>query len=78
MKGLLKRLWTREGGQDIPEYALLLVLICLSLVTAVSALGMAVNKTFTSAPANLSAPAASFQSYPSGSDAGSGPSFNSA
>ena len=78
MKRLLKRLWNQEAGEDIPEYALLLVLICLSLVTAVSALGMAVNKTYTNAPTALSAPATTFHSYPSSSDAGSTLSGNSA
>ena len=78
MNGLLKRLWNQEGGEDIPEYALLLVLICLSLVTAISALGMAVNKSYTNAPTALSAPAPTFQSYPSSSDTGSTLSGNSA
>lgn len=78
MKRFFKRLWNPEGGQEMSEYALLLLLICLSLVTAASALGTAINKSYTNAPTNLSAPAAPFHSYPSSSDTGSTFSGNSA
>jgi Flp pilus assembly pilin Flp len=57
MKRFLKILWIREGGQDIPEYALLLALICLALVTAVSVFGMATNKTYVNASDNFAASA---------------------
>jgi Flp pilus assembly pilin Flp len=61
MKRFLKILWTREGGQDIPEYALLLALICLALVTAVSVFGMATNKTYVNASGTFSVSATPIQ-----------------
>lgn len=55
MTELLKRLWQEEEGQDLTEYALLLVLIALVCVAAVGALGTAVNSVFTNAGSNLTA-----------------------
>jgi pilus assembly protein Flp/PilA len=49
MKNLLIRLWKEEEGQDITEYALLLVLIALGSVAMVTAVGAKVNTIFTNA-----------------------------
>lgn len=47
MAELLDRLWREEEGQDLTEYALLLVLISLVVVVAVGRLGSTVNSIFT-------------------------------
>jgi Flp pilus assembly pilin Flp len=41
MTQCLKRLWTEEKGESLPEFALLLFLVCL---TAVSAMGGVATK----------------------------------
>jgi pilus assembly protein Flp/PilA len=53
MKNLLKRLWREEEGQDLTEYALLLVLIALAAVTTVTTLGNAVKDVFSNAAVSL-------------------------
>ena len=53
MTELLKRLWQEEEGQDLTEYALLLVLISLVAVAAMGELGSAVSDAFSNAAANL-------------------------
>ena len=53
MKNLVKKLWQQEEGQDLTEYALLLVLIALAAVTAMKGLATAISSTFTSIAANL-------------------------
>lgn len=55
MTELLKRLWQEEEGQDLTEYALLLVLISLVAVAAMGALGSAVSDAFSNAATNLTA-----------------------
>jgi pilus assembly protein Flp/PilA len=54
MKNLLKRLWQEDEGQDLTEYALLVVLIALAAVAAMNRLAGAISTTFTSVAANLS------------------------
>ena len=49
MKHLLLRLWHDESGQDLTEYALLLVLIALAAIAAMSAVGVAINGVFSNA-----------------------------
>jgi pilus assembly protein Flp/PilA len=46
MKTLLVRLWKDEQGQDLTEYALLLVLLTLAAVGALGTLASAINGTF--------------------------------
>jgi pilus assembly protein Flp/PilA len=46
MKHLLKRLWQEEDGQDLTEYALLVVLIALAAVTAMQGLATAISTAF--------------------------------
>jgi pilus assembly protein Flp/PilA len=53
MKNLLKRLWKEEEGQDVVEYALLLVLISLVAIVSMENVGNAVIKVFSNAAANL-------------------------
>lgn len=53
MKNLLKKLWPEEEGQDLTEYALLVVLIALAAVAAMNGLATAITSTFSSVAANL-------------------------
>ena len=49
----LKRLWNEEEGQDLVEYALLVVLIALAATVGMKALATAINSTFGAAGTNL-------------------------
>lgn len=51
---LIKRLWHEEEGQDLTEYALLLVLIALALVTTIPTFAAALKSIFTNATNALS------------------------
>jgi pilus assembly protein Flp/PilA len=53
MKNHLMRLWKEEEGQDVVEYALLLVLISLIAILSMQAVGTAVSNVFSNAAANL-------------------------
>jgi Flp pilus assembly pilin Flp len=53
MRNRLMRLWKEEEGQDLTEYALLLVLLALSAIGALGTLAKAINGTFTNAAGNL-------------------------
>lgn len=53
MSKLMKRLWHEDEGQDLTEYALLLVLIALVAIVAMKTFGSAVSSTFSIASANL-------------------------
>ncbi len=55
MKTILARLWNEEQGQDLTEYALLLVLIALASMAALTPLATAINGVFTNAASNLTA-----------------------
>ncbi len=54
MKNLVRRLWQDEAGQDLTEYALLLVLIALVCVITIQTLGQAISNVYTNASTNLS------------------------
>ena len=56
MKRLLNRLWTEDAGQDLTEYALLVVLIALAAIAAVSQFAAAIAGVFNNAGASLAAP----------------------
>jgi Flp pilus assembly pilin Flp len=56
MKELLTRLWTDQAGQDLTEYALLVVLIALAAVAAVSQFAKAIGGVFNNAGASLANP----------------------
>jgi pilus assembly protein Flp/PilA len=53
MRTVLARLWKEEEGQDLTEYALLLVLIALGSMAALSPLAGAINNVFSKAATNL-------------------------
>ena len=53
MKNFLARLWKEEEGQDLTEYALLLVLLSLAAVASLSSLASAINSVFSTAVVNL-------------------------
>jgi len=53
MKHLL-RLWNEEQGQDLVEYALLLVLVSLGAVASMRSLATAISDAFSNAAGNLS------------------------
>ena len=53
MKHLIKRLWEEEKGQDLTEYALLLVLLSLAAVAFLTPLADAINNVFNNAAGNL-------------------------
>jgi pilus assembly protein Flp/PilA len=54
MINLLERLWTEEEGQDLTEYALLLVLLALAASATLSALATAIKGVFSNAATNMS------------------------
>ncbi len=49
MKKLAGRLWREQRGQDLTEYALLMVLLSLAAVAFVGPLATAVNDVFSNA-----------------------------
>jgi pilus assembly protein Flp/PilA len=53
MKNLMIRLWKEEEGQDLTEYALLLVLLSLAAIGTLSTLASAINSVFNKAAQNL-------------------------
>jgi Flp pilus assembly pilin Flp len=53
MRTILARLWNEEAGQDLTEYALLLVLIALASMAALTPLATAINSVFSNAASNL-------------------------
>ncbi|HEV2387743.1 MAG TPA: Flp family type IVb pilin [Candidatus Acidoferrales bacterium] len=53
MLNLLRHVWRDEEGQDLVEYALLLVLVALGAVLAMKSLASAISDAFSSASANL-------------------------
>ena len=53
MKNLMIRLWKEEEGQDLTEYALLVVLIALVAITGITGVGTAVSKVFSNAAVSL-------------------------
>jgi len=57
MKQQLIRLWKEEEGQDLTEYALLLVLIALAAIAVMSNLGVAINAVFSQGASSLSSAA---------------------
>ena len=54
MKQILRRLWKETAGQNMTEYALLLVLIALAAVASMSTLASTIKNVFSNAAANLS------------------------
>ena len=53
LTNVLRRLWKDESGQDLTEYALLMVLIALVAVVSMRTLGETVSNVFSNAAQNL-------------------------
>lgn len=53
MKCLILHLWKDESGQDLTEYALLLVLISLVAITSMQRIATAIRTVFNTAATNL-------------------------
>jgi pilus assembly protein Flp/PilA len=53
MRAILKRLWADEEGQDLTEYALLVVLLGLAAIAGMQSLARAINNSFSAAGSNL-------------------------
>ncbi len=49
MDATLKRLWKEEEGQDLTEYALLMVLIALVAIASMQTLGTTISNVFSNA-----------------------------
>ncbi len=54
MPELMMSLWRKEDGQDLTEYALLLVLVALVALAALQAIGSSVSNVFSNAATNMS------------------------
>jgi len=54
MMRVLARLWKEESGQDLTEYALLLVLLILAAVSTFGTLANSIGTAFLAAASNLS------------------------
>jgi pilus assembly protein Flp/PilA len=50
---LMKRFWKEDEGQDLVEYALLVVLISLAAILAMKNLASGISDAFSNAAANL-------------------------
>jgi len=49
----IERLLYEEAGQDLTEYALLLILVALVAITTMKTLGNAISSVFANAASNL-------------------------
>jgi Flp pilus assembly pilin Flp len=47
MSEMLRKLWRDDSGQDVPEYALMLALILVIVITVVGAIGSDANVIFS-------------------------------
>jgi pilus assembly protein Flp/PilA len=53
VKQIIKKLWQEEEGQDLTEYALLLVLVSLVAIATMQTLGSSISTVFANAASNL-------------------------
>jgi len=53
VKQIIKKLWQEEEGQDLTEYALLLVLVALVAIATMQTLGSTISTVFANAASNL-------------------------
>ncbi|MFY9729979.1 MAG: hypothetical protein WAK24_05185 [Candidatus Acidiferrales bacterium] len=53
MKNLLKFLWQEQKGQDLTEYALLMVLIALGAITSMKTIASTINGILTNSASNI-------------------------
>lgn len=55
MTEIMRKMWTNDEGQDIAEYALMLAVILVVVITAVTAIGTKANTIFQSVSNALTA-----------------------
>jgi Flp pilus assembly pilin Flp len=55
MTHCVKRLWTEQEGQNLPEFALLLFLICLTAVSAMGGVAIKVNSMYSNVSTHMAA-----------------------
>ena len=53
MKGFLGRLWLRDEGQDVAEYAVMLAVILVIVVGTVKLIGANSNNVFSSVASSI-------------------------
>lgn len=53
MNSTLSALWKEEEGQDLTEYALLIVLVGLAAITAIGSVGTTISAVFSNAAVNV-------------------------
>ncbi len=53
MSKLMRKLWSREEGQDIAEYAVMLAVILVLVVGTVRLIGSNANNAFSSVASSL-------------------------
>jgi Flp pilus assembly pilin Flp len=58
MRQFLLRLWAEERAENLPEYGLLLILICLTTVSTVGRMAAKVNNICSNASTQMSVAAA--------------------
>jgi Flp pilus assembly pilin Flp len=58
MSEMHRKLWLDDGGQDVPEYALMLALILVIVIGTVTAIGTDANTIFTKVQNAMSTAAA--------------------
>jgi Flp pilus assembly pilin Flp len=55
---MLRKLWLDDGGQDVPEYALMLALILVIVISTVTLIGTDANTIFTKVESAMASAAA--------------------
>ncbi len=53
MADLLRSMWCDDGGQDLVEYALIVLLVAIALVTALRTLGSAISASLSASAAKI-------------------------
>jgi pilus assembly protein Flp/PilA len=53
MKVLLRRIWRDESGQDLTDYALILLLLSLVCIAAMRSIAQSIQGAFTTTATNL-------------------------
>lgn len=53
MRGILRRLWWEDEGQDIAEYAVMLAVILVIVVGTVRLIGTNANNVFSSVASSI-------------------------
>jgi|HubBroStandDraft_1064217.scaffolds.fasta_scaffold01271_6 pilus assembly protein Flp/PilA len=53
MRDQLRTLWQNESGQDLTEYALLIVLVALAAVASMKALAHAISTVYSNVATNI-------------------------